>query len=169
MSYFDLGTWLFILWWGGCWAAYGLSFHTNRDTRMIPMLFGITILGFYVWMHGRVGHWHHWWYAWNMIPNASLALVAWFAPQARARWPLIWISVAGLIVDAVYFGFAYSGHKLPGICYFCAAATIETLQVACMVYFSGPVDPVVKDYGKRVLTFIRTRNWPWTHHKFQRV
>lgn len=165
MSYTDLGAWLFMFWWGTCWLAYGLSFKTGRDTRMIPMLFGITIAVFYVFMHGRAGHWHHWWYAWNAIPNAVLLAVAWFAPQARARGPLIIISLAGLAVDAVYFGFAYSGNRLPGSCYFCAAATVETLQVACMVYFSGPVEPI----AHRAWTFIRTRKWPWTHQQFQRV
>lgn len=161
MSYTDIGTWLFFLWWGGCWLAYGLSYRygANRDTRMLPMLFGITIATFYVAMHGRAGHWRHWWYAWNAIPNLTLLVVAWFAPGARARWPLIWLSVAGLCLDSAYFGFAYSGNRLPGICYFCVAATIETLQVASMIYFSGPVEPLVL----RGWTFIRTRKWPWTH------
>lgn len=161
MSYADIGTYLFLLWWGGCWLAYWLSRKSNRDTRLIPMLFGITIATFYVTMHGKAGHWHHWWYALNTIPNVLLLVVAWFAPGAKARWPLMVFSVVGLCVDSVYFGFAYSGHRLPGICYFCAAATIETLQVACMIYFSGPVEPPVK----RVWQYLRTRKLPWTHQQ----
>lgn len=159
MSYTDLGTYLFILWSAGCWAAYGLSFRTNRDTRMLPFIFGVVIAVFYVAMHGKAGHWHHWWYAWNAAPNAVLMVAAWFAPQARTRWPLIVLSALGLCVDAVYFGFAASGHKLPGICYFCMAAMVETLQVGSMVYFSGPVEPVVK----RGWVYLRTRRFPWTH------
>lgn len=160
MSYTDIGTWLFLGCWSGCWLAYGLArrSHANRDTRLIPLLFGITLLVFYVAMHGRAGHWHHWWYAWNMIPNGTLLLVAWYAPEARARIPLMVISLAGLALDAVYFGFAYSGHRLPGACYFCAAATIETLQVLCMIYFSGPVELVFK----RAWIYV-TRKFPWTH------
>lgn len=163
MSYADIGTYLFFLWSGGCWLAYGLSFKTNRDTRLIPLLFGITITVFYFSMHGRAGHWQHWWYAWNMIPNGLLLLVAWFAPEARARWPLIGLSLAGLCVDLVYFGFAYSGHRLPGICYFCSAATIETLQVATMIYLSGPVEPIINGAVKRGWLYLRTRKFPWTH------
>lgn len=167
MTYADIGTWLFLGWWGGCWLAYAMSrlSHANRDTRMLPFVFAITIGTFYVCMHGRAGHWHHWWYAWNTIPNVVLLVASIFAPTARARWPLIIICTAGLLVDITYFGFSYSGHRLPGACYFCAAATVETLQVMSMIYFSGPIEPV----AKRALTFISTRKWPWTHQQFQRV
>lgn len=161
MSYPDIGTYLFFFWAGGCWLSYGLSFKTNRDTRLIPLLFGIVITVFYFSMHGKAGHWHHWWYAWNAIPNGLLLVVAWLAPGARARWPLMVFSAIGLCVDAVYFGFAYSGHRLPGICYFCAAATIETLQVACMIYFSGPVESM----ARRAWQYLRTRKLPWTHQQ----
>lgn len=160
MNYADIGTVLFFLWWGGCWLAYWLARRTgsNRDTRLIPMLFGITIATFYVAMHGRSGHWHHWWYLWNMVPNATLLLVAYFAPEARDRRSLMVLSVAGLCVDLTYFWFAFSGHRLPGVWYFCTAATIETLQVLCMVYFSGPFEPM----STRMLHYV-TRKFPWTH------
>lgn len=166
MSYADIGTYLFFLWWGGCWLAYWLSLrsHANRDTRMIPLLFGITIATFYIAMHGRAGHWHHWWYAWNSIPNFTLLLIGWYAVESRARWPVIVFSVMGVCVDATYFGFAASGNRLPGQCYFCAAATVETLQVLSMIYFSGPVEPLMSGWFARAWTFIRTRKYPWTHH-----
>lgn len=169
MSYSDIGTWLFLLWWGGCWMAYFLSFNTGRDTRMVPMLFGITIATFYVLFHGKAAHWHFWWYAWNSVPNLLLFTVAAYAPQAKARLPLLVISAAGFSVDATYFVAAASGNRLPGACYFCLAATVETLQVACMIYFSGPVEPAIRKGLSRAWVFISKRNWPWTHHRLQRV
>lgn len=165
MNYADIGTWLFLGWWAGCWLAYALSYRTNRDTRMVPMLFGITIATFYVCFHGRAGHWHFWWYAWNSVPNLLLFTVAAYAPGARARVPLLIISAAGVIVDATYFWFAAQHEPLPGACYFCLAATVETLQVAAMIYFSGPVEPLVRKGLSRAWSFIRTRILPWTHHR----
>ena len=158
MSYVDLGAWLFLGWLASCILAYVLSFKTGRDTRMIPFLFGITIAVFYAGMHGRAPHFRHWWYVWNMIP-----------PTARSRTPLMVISTGGLILDTVYYWFAAIGDRLPGSCYFCVAASIETLQIACMVYFSGPVEPVIRKLLTRAWTFISTRKWPWTHQQFQRV
>ena len=167
MSYTDLGMWLFLGWWGGCWLAYALSrlSRANRDTRLLPFVFGLTIATFYVCMHGRAGHWHYWWYALNAIPNMVLLMTAWYAPEARARWPLVIFSSAGILLDITYFDAAATKNYLPGHGYFAGAATVETLQVLCMIYFSGPIEPVMK----RVWTFISTRKWPWTHQQLQKA
>lgn len=161
MSYPDFGILLFFFAWAMCWLAYWLALHfgSNRDSRLIPMLYGIILATFFVAFHGRAQHWHYWWYAWNCIPNAALVIVAWYAPEARARWPLIVVSLGGLLVDMLYFGFAAGRHKLPGTCFFCLETTCETLQVLTMVYFSGPVEPVAKRWWQ----YLRTRKLPWTH------
>lgn len=159
MSYVSLGSILFLLWFGGCVLARWLSRRQNRDTRMLPTLYAIILVVFYAFFHGKAQHWHYWWYAWNAVPNLALMVIAWCAFEARGRWPIAIVSAFGALVDGVYFGFAASGNRLPGACFFCTEATVETLQVACMIYFSGPVEPVTK----RAVSYLRTRKWPWTH------
>lgn len=176
MNVADFGRYIFPVYMAGCFTAFAFSLRSHPDNRVLSFAFGAWIAFVYGVTHyvivrpedgiSAAQRMRFWWYLFQMTISLLPAFCAWMLRDAGARRVVLWASVASaalcflfFITAGLYLSFGI-GNRLPGQLFFVGQSLLESLQVGALIWFSGPVVPVLR----RVFTAVKQwRHWPWTH------
>lgn len=154
VAYQAINALLFALYMVGCGAAFILS-RDNKKNLEQAAAYAMTVFVFYIISHlpsevqmpsYKMGPT---WYLVNAAVDAYIAVYAWRVKADASRWVLS-VACMAAILDLVYYGFAASGNKLPGVYYFVIGSSFQSLQVLLLIVFSGPVIPAAHQSLHRI-------------------
>lgn len=171
MSYADFGAWFFSAKLAGCFLAYCLALRGPRDSQVLTFAYGAWLAFIFGVTHTLLTDPAHdlkapqilgyWWYLFQAVAAAFVPACALALRQAGARLAILWLGVALVTVDLVFFTAAAPwlvSHRLPGAWFFQTAATLEALQVLALIGLNRPARQAWRWAGK-ALTKHRRGSW----------